>query len=87
MPSFMPIGPKLLAHEGDTQTNHLVLMLKKMKIGICPLLIPDGNSYCRRKSSARGPWFKVSSERLSTEIDILIRSPIQVQTKADIDID
>ena len=26
------------------------------------ILIPKGNSYCRRKSSARGPWFKVSSE-------------------------
>ena len=30
----------------------------------------------------QGPWFKVSSEGLSSEIDILIRSPIQVLTKA-----
>ena len=37
-----------------------------------------GNSYCRRKSSARGPWFKVSSEGLPTEIDILIPSNIQM---------
>ena len=48
----------------------------------CTLLIPRGNSYCRRKSSARGPRFKVSSEGLSAEIDIPLRSPIQVQTKA-----
>ena len=54
---------------------------KKMKI---ILYYPKGNSYCRRKSSARGPRFKVSSEGLSTEIDILIRSPIQVQTGADV---
>ena len=46
----------------------------------CTILIPKGNSYCRRKSSARGPWFKVSSEGLSAEIDILLLSPIQVQT-------
>ena len=34
--------------------------------------------------AAMGPWFKVSSERLSTEIGIPIRSPIQVLTKADV---
>ena len=34
--------------------------------------------------SARGPRFKVSSEGLSAEIDIPLRSPIQVQTKADV---
>ena len=53
---------------------------KKKKIENCTILIPKGNSYCRRKSSARGPRFKVSSE----EIDIPQRSPIQVQTKADV---
>ena len=48
------------------------------------LLIPNGNSYCRRKSSARGLRCKVSSEGLSAaEIDIPLRSPIQVQAKAD----
>ena len=47
-------------------------------------LIPKGNSYCRRKSSARGPRFKVSSEGLSAEFDIPLRSPIQVQTKVDV---
>ena len=50
----------------------------------CTILIPTGNSYCRRKSSARGPRFKVSSEGLLAEIDIPQRSPIQVQTKADV---
>ena len=35
-------------------------------------------------AKARGPRFKVSSEGLSTEIDILIWSPIQVLTKADV---
>ena len=42
----------------------------KWKNGNCTILIPKGNSYCRRKSSSRGPWFKVSSEGLSAEIDI-----------------
>ena len=41
-------------------------------------------SYCSRKSSARRPRVKVSSEGLSTEIDILIRSTIHVLTKADV---
>ena len=50
----------------------------------CTILIPEGNSYCRRKSSARGPRFKVSSEGLSAEIDIPQQSSIQVQTKADV---
>ena len=48
------------------------------------ILIPKGNSYCRRERSARGPRFKVSSEGLSTEIDIPQRSPIQVLTEADV---
>ena len=47
----------------------------------CTILIPKGNSYCRRKSSARGPRLKVSSKGLSAEIDTPIQSPIQVQTK------
>ena len=50
----------------------------------CTILIPKGNSYCRRNSSARGPRFKVSSEGLSAEIDIPLQSPIHVQTKADV---
>ena len=54
------------------------------KIENCTMLIPKGNSYCHRKSSARGPRFKVSSEGLSAEIDIPLQSPIQVQTKADV---
>ena len=30
----------------------------------CTIVIPKRNSYCRHKSSARGPWFKVSSVRV-----------------------
>ena len=45
---------------------------------ICRLLLVDLNNFAER-----GLWFKVSSEGLSTEIDILIRSPIQLQTEAD----
>ena len=33
----------------------------------CTILIPKGNAYCHRKSSARGPRFKVSFEGLSAE--------------------
>ena len=57
---------------------------EKKKTENCTILIPKGNSYCGRKSSARGPLFKVSSEGLSVEIDIPLRSPIQVQTKANV---
>ena len=57
---------------------------KLKKIENCTTLIPEGNSYCRRKSSARGPRFIVSSEGLSAEIDIPQRSPIQVQTKVEV---
>ena len=51
---------------------------KLKKIEYCTILIPKGNSYCRHKSSARGPRFKVSSEGLSAKIGIPIWSPIQV---------
>ena len=54
---------------------------KNWKFENCTILIPKGNSYFRRKSSARGPRCKVSSEGLSTEIDTPIQSPIQVQLK------
>ena len=64
----------------DPFTVHFFLKKKEN----CTILIPKGNSYCRHKSSARGPRFKVSSEGPSAEIDILQRSPIQVQTKADV---
>ena len=46
--------------------------------------IPRGNSYCCRKSSAKGPRFKVSSKGVSPEIDILIQSPIEVLTEAGV---
>ena len=55
-----------------------------LKIENFTILILKGNSYCCRKSSARGPRFKVSSEGLSAEIDIPQRSPIQVQTKVKV---
>ena len=63
--------------------NRYMKKKKKKKKKIYTKLIQKGNSYWRRKSSAK-PWSKVSSEGLSTKIDILIRSPIQVQTEADV---
>ena len=50
----------------------------------CTLLISKGNSYCRHKSTARDPWFKVSFEGLSREIDILIQSSIKIQAEVDV---
>ena len=50
---------------------------------ICTVLIPKENQYCRLKRSVKGLWFKVSSERMSPEFDVLIRSPIKTQTKLD----
>ena len=50
----------------------------------CTILIHKGNLYCRRKISARGPRFKVSSEGLLAEIGIPLQSPIQVETKTDV---
>ena len=61
-----------------------VYVIECLYIENCTIFIPKGNSYCRRKSSARGPRFKVSSEGLSAEIDIQLRSPIQVQAKANV---
>ena len=61
-----------------------VTFIKKLKITKLHYINPKGNSYCCRKSSARGPWFKVSSEELSIEIDILMRSTIQVQNKTSL---
>ena len=55
-----------------------------LKIENCSLLIPKGNSYCCRKSSATGLRVKVSYKGLSAEIDILLHSPIHVQTKVDV---
>ena len=67
-----------------TQNVYVLSKFEKLKIEKQnenrTMMIQKGNSYYRHKSSARGPWFKVSSEGLSTEIDILIRSPIQLQT-------
>ena len=72
----------------DGHTMDSFETLKKLKIEKknenYTILISKGNPYYRRKSSARGPRFNVSSEGLSTEIDILIRSPIQVPTEADV---
>ena len=63
--------------------NHSILRLLK-KIENYIISIQKGNSYCRCKSSTRGPRFKVSSKGLSAEIDIPLQLPIQVQTKADV---
>ena len=52
----------------------------------CTKLIPEGNSYYHRKSSASGPRYKVSPEGLSTEIDILLRSPIQILVLTEVDV-
>ena len=61
-------------------SNYFRFEVMKNENENCTILIPKGNTYCRRKSSAKGPRFKVLYEGLSTEIDILIRSPIQVVT-------
>ena len=50
----------------------------------CTILIPKGNSFYRNKSSSRGPQFKVSSEGLSTEMYILIQSPIKIIIGANV---
>ena len=60
--------------------HYITWRLDHKKVETCTILIPKGNSYCRHKSSARGTRFKVSSEGISTEIEKVIRSPIQVQT-------
>ena len=65
------------------QRSPIHLVRLELKIENWTIIIPKGNSYCYRKSTARGPPFKVSSEGLSEEIDLLLRSPIQVQTKSD----
>ena len=77
--TFHDIGLNRKFHTSSVCTCKL-----KIEIENCTILIPKGNSYCRRKSSARGPRFKVSSIELSAEIDIPLRSPIQVQTKAKV---
>ena len=55
--------------DGEHSADKQGLNIGKKKYEICTILIPKGNSYCRRKSSARGPRFKVSSIGLSAEID------------------
>ena len=47
---------------------------KKIKIALD--INPKGKSILSPQEQRQGPRFKVSSERLSTEIDILIQSPI-----------
>ena len=53
--------------------------LLKMKNENCTILIPKGNSYCRRKSSARGPQFKVSSESQIWTCNLPVTSPTLYQ--------
>ena len=47
------------------------------KIEMCTILIPRGNLYCRQV-----PRFIAQPKGLSPEINMLIRSPIQVLTEA-----
>ena len=54
------------------------------RIENCILLITDGNLYCRLKRSPKGTRFRVSSKRLSPEINILIQSPIQELIEPDV---
>ena len=61
-----------------------ILLISSIEIENGTISILKEMSYCRRKSSASGPRFKVSFEGLSAEIDIPLRSPIQVQPKADV---
>ena len=63
--------------------NHFNMKIENFTVSI-PEKIP-GNSYCRLKSRAKGTQFKISSERLSPEIDILIRSTIPELTEIDVD--
>ena len=65
-------------------TTRWLLLWGKLKIENCTVLIPEGKSYCRLKRSAKGPWFKVSSKRLSPDIDILIQSHIPKLTELDV---
>ena len=46
------------------------------------MLIPKGNSYCRRKSSTKDFGLKSHPKNFFSEIDILIWSSIQVLTEA-----
>ena len=56
--------------------------LKKMKIA--HYINPKRKFIPPSQECARGPRFKVSSEGLSTEIDIPIQSPIQILIEADV---
>ena len=47
------------------------------KLHYIEVLISEGISFYRFKRSTKGPPFKVYSKRLSSEIDILLRSPSQ----------
>ena len=75
--------PKLGRPKGKYNSTIWLRKGALKKIENCTILIPSGNSYCRRKSSAKDLGL-VSSEGLSPETDILIRSPIQVLTKTDV---
>ena len=56
-----------------------------MKIKIALLCInPKKKFILFSQEQRQGPQFKVSSERLSPEIDISIQSPIQVLTETDV---
>ena len=53
-------------HMESSGTQHTELRTHiKNKIENYTILIPKGNSYCRRKRSARGPQFKVYQQKLT----------------------
>ena len=76
-------------YEGDDPDREVTSMslqvkLKKLKKKNWKLhyINPKGKFILSPQEQHQGPRFKVSSDGLSTEIDILIRSPIQVLTEA-----
>ena len=68
-----------------TLKNSILKKLKiEKKIEKLHYIFRKGKLILSPQEQRQGPQLKVSSEGLSTEIDILIRSPIQVQTEADV---
>ena len=83
--SFLSISSHYsLALSLSSSSSFFSFSVSHLKIENYTILIPKGNSYCRRKSSAREPQFKVSSGGLSRESDILIRLLIKVSTEVDV---
>ena len=74
-------------HNNTVMTSNIgtdpnVVGSKKLKIALYMPINPEGKFILSLKEQRSR--FKVSSEELSTEIDILVRSSIQVPTEADV---